>query len=390
MLAATALALILQGRGEGGLAVAGILLAVAVPVTVAGPFAGRLADRVDSRTLLVTVGLIQAGLCVALAFARQPILLIGLVAVLSCGVAVTSPTLAALTPLMVGREDLAKASAINQTASTIGMLAAPALGGILVGAFGSRLPLLIDAATYLAIPVAGLLIRTRRGRRFRAPAAKQAAAPGGRQPVFRMRSDALLWPMLIMVGAVIGAIGAVDVVDVFFVRDTLHSSPAGYGLIGAVWLGGMVVGAVVWSRQRQSDLGTARAMLAACTATSVVIGAAGLVPDVGWLVPVWLLGGALNGIENVQIGVILGSRVRPEVRGHASAMFNSIAGGANAFGFLLGGLLLTIASPRTLIVGSGLAGLAVVGIFSPPMVRAIRREQQATAAEPGRAPSNTS
>jgi MFS family permease len=379
MLAATALALILQGRGEGGLAVAGILLAAAVPVTVAGPFAGRIADRVDSRTLLVTTGLAQAALCVALAFARQPVVLIGLVAVLSCGLAITSPTLAALTPLMVGRENLAKASAINQTASTIGMLTAPALAGVLVGAFGSRLPLLIDAATYLSIPVAGLLIRTRRGGRFRAQAATQAAAPGGRQPVFRMRSDALLWPMFIMVGAVIGAIGAVDVVDVFFVRATLHSSPAGYGLIGAVWLGGMVIGALVWSRQRQSDLGTARAMLVACTATSLVIGAAGLVPDIGWLGPAWLLGGALNGAENVQIGVLLGRRVQPEVRGHASAIFNSIAGGANAFGFLLGGALLTIASPRTLIIACGLAGLAVVGIFSPPLVRAIRREQAMTA-----------
>ncbi len=79
---------------------------------------------------------------------------------------------------------------------------------------------------------------------------------------------------------------------------------------------------------------------------------------------------------------MLGSRVRPEVRGQASAMFNSIAGGANAFGFLLGGALLTIASPRSLIVACGLAGLAVVGIFSPPLVRAIRREQHAVAAEP--------
>jgi MFS family permease len=382
LLAATALALILQGRGEGGLAVAGILLAAALPVTVAGPFAGRIADRVDSRTLLVTTGLAQAGLCVALAFASQPAVLIGLVAVLSCGFAITSPTLAALTPLMVGRENLARASAISQTASTIGMLTAPALAGVLVGAFGSRLPLLIDAATYLAIPVAGLLIRTRRGGRFRAQAAAQAAAPGSRQPVFRLRSDALLWPLFTMVGAVIAAIGAVDVVDVFFVRDTLHSSPAGYGLIGAVWLGGMVIGALIWSRQRMSDLGTARALLVACAAMSAVMGAAGLVPDIGWLGPAWLLGGALNGTENVQLGVILGSRVRPEVRGHASAMFNSIATGANSFGFLLGGALLTIASPRTLIVACGLAGLAVVGIFSPPLVRAIRREQRAMAAEP--------
>ena len=72
MLAATALALVLVSRGESGIAVAGILLAAAVPPVVIGPFAGRLADRVDSRTLVVTVGLIQVGICVGLAYATSP------------------------------------------------------------------------------------------------------------------------------------------------------------------------------------------------------------------------------------------------------------------------------------------------------------------------------
>src|ERR1700741_5440889 len=72
MLAATALALILVARGESGLAVAGILLAAAVPLGAVGPIAGRLADRVDSRTLIVSVGLVQVAVCVALAFATQP------------------------------------------------------------------------------------------------------------------------------------------------------------------------------------------------------------------------------------------------------------------------------------------------------------------------------
>src|SRR5262245_55559382 len=131
MLAATALALVLQGRGEGGLAVAGIMLAAALPLMVVGPFAGRLADRVDSRTLLITVGIAQVAVCVALAFTRQPALIIGLVSVLAIGLAITSPTMSALTPLMVGRDNLAKASGISQTASTFGMLLAPALGGVL-------------------------------------------------------------------------------------------------------------------------------------------------------------------------------------------------------------------------------------------------------------------
>jgi MFS family permease len=379
MLAATALALILVARGESGLAVAGILLAAAVPLVAVGPLAGRLADRIDSRTLIVSVGLAQTGVCVALAFATQPILIIALVATLAIGLAITGPTMSALTPLMVGRQNLAKAGGVSQTAATIGMLVAPALGGVLVGAFGSRVPLLIDAGTYLSIPIAGLLIRTRRGGRFRrVPVATSAGVAGAtRRPVFRMRSDALLWPLMVMIGAVIGAISAVNVIDVFFIRQTLHAPATVYGLVAATWIVGMVFGAVIWGRQRRDDVGTAKALLLINFATGVAITATGLMPRVGWVVPLWLLGGALNGMENVAIGVILGTRVPPEVRGHAGAIFNSIAGGANAFGYLAGGALLAIASPRLLVIACGLAGVAAAAIFGPPLARAMRRERAA-------------
>ncbi len=39
--------------GAGGLAVSGLLIAATLPLVLLAPLAGRLADRVDSRTLLV-------------------------------------------------------------------------------------------------------------------------------------------------------------------------------------------------------------------------------------------------------------------------------------------------------------------------------------------------
>src|SRR3954452_7464222 len=87
-LAATTLALVLQQTGHGGLAVSGLLLAASLPLVVLAPISGRLADRADSRTVLVTAGLAQAGVCLALAFVTQPVLIIALVAVLGCGLAI--------------------------------------------------------------------------------------------------------------------------------------------------------------------------------------------------------------------------------------------------------------------------------------------------------------
>lgn len=133
-LAATTLAIALQQAGAGGMAVAGLLLAAGLPLVLLAPVAGGIADRVDSRTVLVVAGVAQAATCLALAFAvHRPVLIVALVALLAGGLAVTQPTLAALLPDMVPREELARANGIYQTAGTIGMLVAPALAGVLFG-----------------------------------------------------------------------------------------------------------------------------------------------------------------------------------------------------------------------------------------------------------------
>ena len=138
-LAATALALALQSAGRrrarGVRAAAG---RDACRWSLLAPLTGRLADRVDSRTLLVGRGS-GAGRGLRRAGVRRPhrSLIIGLVALLACGLAVTQPTLAALLPEMVrrGRPAPGQRPSARPPAS-IGMLIGPALAGLLVGQFG--------------------------------------------------------------------------------------------------------------------------------------------------------------------------------------------------------------------------------------------------------------
>ena len=381
MLAATALALVLADRGAGGWAIAALLLAAAVPPVVLAPAVGRIADRLDSRKILVVTGLAQVAVCVALAYAEDPVLVVGLVAVLAGGLALTQPTLSALVPLMVGRENLPKASGISQTINTMGMLIAPAAGGILVGQFGARVPLLIDAATYLALPIGALVIKTRRG-----GAAVRKSGERAVSAKYRIRNDRLLWPLLVMIVASIGAISAVNVIEVFFVRETLHGSPTMYGLISATWLLGILVGAVIWSRLKHESVRTAKGLAFLLIAAGVVFVASAAAPNVGWLLPIWLVGGVINGGINVSAGVMLGTRVPPEVRGQAGARFNSMANAANASGYLLGGVLLAVWQPRVLVLACGIGGVLAVFVFARGLARAIRAERANTVAVAVQAP----
>jgi MFS family permease len=375
-LAATALVIALQTRGANGIAVAALLVAAAAPPTLLAPLTGRLADRVDSRLLLVVASLAEAAVCTLLAFVSGTVLMIALVTVLACGLAITAPTLNALLPEMVTWDNLARASAIGQTAMSVGMLAAPALGGLLVGQFGLRVPLLIDAGSYLAITVAASLIRTRRG----AAVAETKGAPPA--VAWSLRRDALLRPMTIMAAAVVASVSAVNVADVFFVKGTLHGSATIYGLIGAVWTGAMLAGAWLVARRSLGDGGLSIALLVSLGGACVAVLLASTVPAVGWMVPLWALGGAFNGGVNVAAAVLLARRVPAPVRGRAAAVFGAVSNGANGTGYLLGGVLLSVVSARLLLGLAGGVGLLVALAFAVPLLRAAGQDHPAAVPAP--------
>ncbi|MEU8219692.1 MFS transporter [Micromonospora taraxaci] len=384
-LAATALALALQGAGAGGLAVSGLLLAATVPLVVLAPLTGRLVDRVDSRALLVTVGLAQAVICTLLAVAEHPIVVVGLVALLACGLAVTQPCLAALLPAMVRPADLPRASAISQNAVSIGALGGPVLAGLLVGQFGTRVPLLLDAVTYLALVVAGLLLRTRRGGRQPATAAPGPARGEDRRGTdlgWRLRRDPLMLVMVVSTAVVIAAIGGINVIEVFFIRETLDGSVTTYGLVGAAWMAGMLPGswlAARLARRFDDDAALIRGVLASLAVCSLLVLLAAGVPTAGLLVPLWLVAGAANGGENVFANLLTSRRVPEAMRGRAYASYGAAVQGGSMAGYLVGGVLLTAVSPRPLIAGAGLAGLLVVLAFVPVVARAVRRSSSGEA-----------
>jgi MFS family permease len=372
LLSGTALVIALQSRGAGGYAVAAVLIAAVAPPTLLAPLTGRLCDRVDSRVILVTVSLAQAVICTLLAYTGATVAIIALVAALACGTAVTNPTLSALLPEMVSKEQLPKASAIGQTASSVGMLAAPAVGGLLFGWYGLRPPLLVDAASYLALTVAALLIRTRRGR-------AETAAVGDRPGLFR---DALLRPVTIMVAAVVAGVSAVNVADVFFIRETLHGSAMVYGLLGAVWTGAMLAGGWLLANRELGDGQLSVALFGTLAGACLAVGLAATVTGIGWMVPLWVAGGICNGAVNVAAMVLVARRTPAAVRGRAFAVFGAVCSGANAAGYVLGGALLGLLPARTVIGLAGAGGLAVALSLAVPLWKAAARDRPAAVAQP--------
>jgi MFS family permease len=376
-LAATALLLAFQDKGLGGFTVAALLIAEAVPLVLFAPLGGWLADRYDSRAILVTVGLLQAGLCAALAGMSNPWLLVAAIFLLTCGVAVTGPTWSALTPEMVGRDNMPRASAIGQTGNAVGMLTGPALAGLLFGIFGgARVPLLVDAATFLAITFGAMIVHTRRN--LRASGSSTATPTAGSGSGYRLRRDPMVLAIVVTLVSVIAVLSAVNVADVFFVRGHLHATATLYGIITASWAGGIMIGSWLVAGREWSDGRWAKTMLGILALLCLVLLGFSQAPVAWLLLPLSIIGGAFNGALNVTAGVVPARRVPNAVRGRVFGRIQSSANAANVIGYVAGGLLVGPIAAQHVIAYGSVAGALVVVAMLPLVTRAIRLDSAAS------------
>lgn len=351
--AVIALTLRLHDSGGGAGVVAALLAAGLLPLVVLAGVAGRLVDRYDSRSLLVWSGLGQAAVCTGLALVHGRAATLALVVVLGLGQAVNGATWQALVPSIVGPAQLSGAMGLSQAARTIAGIAAPAVGGILTGRFGARVPLLLDAATFVAVTLAALLIRAHR--------AARAASPEGRTRggFAIVRDDPVLAVLLSMLGGFIVLGAMVNVIEVFLVRDTLHASATWYGVVGGTWAVGMLAGSLLGGRW-STPPALVRVVLVSSVVLSLSLGGYGIAPSVAWLLPVAVAGGTANGLLNLGTGALTMLRAPEDARGRVSAAVNAVASAAMIGAYVLGGTVATFATPRQIFVAS-----AVLGLFAP-------------------------
>lgn len=380
LLAATSLAVVLQQHGAHGYAVAALLLSASLPPVLLVRLSGWVADRFDSRRIIVVVAPAQTLCCLAMLATSVPAVLVALNALLACGVALTQPVFAALTPAMVGVENVPRAAAISQTFTSAGLFAGPVVAGILVSIGGLSLPLLFDAVSFLAIAVAGAVLRTRRAPRPAVPATPDSP------PVvaYRVRDDRVLTVALGMVAVVVAAANLTDVAIVFFVRGTLHASATMYGLVMGSWMLGLVCGSWVAARGRTGDHGCLVRLVTGLALVGVGILAAGTAGAAGWVLPAFVLGGIGNGMLGSAAGTLVARRTPENARGRGFATPGAVINGAMVAGFVAAGGLLAVVTPRLVMIGSGAAALVLVVASGLPALMMSRRPRHARRIQPHR------
>ncbi|MFZ1661739.1 MAG: MFS transporter, partial [Paracoccaceae bacterium] len=133
-----------------------------LPIMALSMVGGVLADNFDRRRIMIFAQCFLAVVSCALAFAAwagvlTPWLLLGFTFLLGAGVALNNPAWQASVGDIVGRGDLSAAVSLNSMGFNLMRSVGPAIGGLIVAAFGAAAAFGVNALTYL--PLVGALYR---------------------------------------------------------------------------------------------------------------------------------------------------------------------------------------------------------------------------------------
>jgi MFS family permease len=362
----TTFAVILRDKDAvGASGVATYLLAFTLPNIFMAPVAGWVADRFSSRQVIVPALMVMGLSSYSLALGWPTWWTPGALLITATVGTMVGPAMSAAQAAVTQPEDMPRVTGLMQSLSSAGMLFAPALGGILVSTTGYFWPFVIDAGSFWLLATAFFVIGINRKPDTREEHEKIKAVDGLR---FVM-GDPLIRSLVILTAVVIVSLGALNVGEVFLVKDELHASNFIYGVVGAMFAAGSIAGSVLTASlklpARLHALGAVAGILA------IVISQIALAMAQSWWVA--LVANVIAGIGNAAlnayaIGILMGRTPKPML-GRSLAAVLAIISSGNVLGIMLCGWAITLFHVRPVLLIGGIISAITMAILSPNVLR---------------------
>lgn len=358
-----ALSVLVYDHTESALATAALFLGTRFLPALFAPALVAQAEKPPPRFALPVIYCGEAAAFAALAlmadnFSLAPIIALAAIdgALALAGRALTRAVVAtALEP----SGELRAGNAILNVAFTGGAAVGPALAGLVVAGVGVQSALLLDAVSFYVIAV--IL--------FTAGKMPQAEPEPGRMRervragLTYIRRQTALRRILIAQGLAFVFFAAVLPVEVVYVKETLGSNDTGYGLMLASWGAGMVLGSLLFARLRQAPLG----YLLLFSTLAVGAGYLGLAaaPTLAVACLASVAGGAGNGIQWVAAISAVQELTAEAMQARVMSVLESIGAAMPGVGFVLGGVVAALVSPRMTFLVAGAGVIAIVVAMAP-------------------------
>jgi Major Facilitator Superfamily len=270
-----------------------------------------------------------------------------------------------------------EANAALNVAFTASVTLGPAVSGVIVAAAGSPTALLIDAVSFFicGVLLIGLQVQAHAEAAGASVRSRLAAAWG------HLRAMPALGGLLATEALAIVFFASVEPVEVLFVKSTLNAGDRGFGFLTAAWGVGMVLGSLVFARSVQRPL---RPML---TWGTLAVGVAyigfALSPTLAVACGAAVVGGMGNGVQWAALISSVQHLTPRELLGRLMSTVEGIGALCPAIGFVLGGVLAQLTSPRTAMLWIGVAAALCTVLF----LRVTRRDMVAQKPQETQAPS---
>lgn len=286
---------VLAVDGGGPLAVLGVLLAHTLPRALLAPWAGRLADRHDRRTVLCLGSAARGGAVLGMAIAAAcgaPGVLAGLFVLRMALGGIVDAAAGAAVPRLVPVAELPRAHALLGATWSVTFAAGVAAGGLLTAGLGPVAALGLDALTFFVAAAIFAGLPSLRARREPGGSALAVDASGRPALAFLRRHPAARRAALAKLPVMIANGGAFVLVHALAGQGAALGTALSLGGLHLARALGTGLGAVLWARV--SALRGTEAGLRAGTAV-VLLGVLGLAladGPCGWVLAalVWGVG----------------------------------------------------------------------------------------------------
>ena len=276
-------------------AVGVLIVSQELPIFLATPWAGWLADHLDRRKLMVACDVARAAICVAFLAVGPDTLWLGyvLIAFLSVFAAVFDPASSAATPNLVEPEDLATANAMNGSLWGTMLAVGAAAGGVISTVFGRDTAFVVDAISFAVSAL--LLLRIRRQLSEERPREDRVGIVEATVETARYARKDHRVLALISVKFGFGMAAGVLALIAVFAKEVFEAGDVGFGLLMAARGIGALIGPFVGHRASGPDH---ERLLPAIAVALAVFGfgymAVGLMPSL-WLAAAMILIAHLGG-----------------------------------------------------------------------------------------------
>jgi len=356
-----ALLLIAYDRFRSPWAISLVLLADLLPAMLLGPVFGAAADRWSRKWCAVGADAIRAGAFIGIAVVDDFSTTIGFAVLAGAGTALFTPATLAGLPSLVRRERAAAATSLYGAIADLGFTAGPGLAAVFLALAGPADILFVNGLTFAASAL--ILVPLRFGAapsgvgraRGRVVPSLLREAREGLGVVARMRAV-----RVVIAGSTAALFfgGIFNVAELPFASNELGTSDAAYSILVALFGLGFILGSLAGSRGGAPEVLRRRYLQG-----SVLMGLgcllSGLAPALPAALFTFTLAGLGNGLLLVHERLIVQEDVPDPVMGRAFGAKDALASWAFGVAFFAAGALLTLVSPRELIVAAGVGGLIV-------------------------------